>query len=96
MSSKLGYLDMDAPGQRKADQQSTKLTLGQGGATRRVVLHPGALHSLLQNEPDAEHRERVCSCSVRLHCVRTGLVPGRPVCVTTQDNLSHALHKTCC
>ena len=64
---------MDASGQRKADQQSTKLTLGQGGATRRVVLHPGALHSLLQNEPEAEHRERVCSCSDRLHCVLTGL-----------------------
>ena len=73
MTSKLGYLDMDAPGRRKADQQSFKLTLGQGGATRRVVLHPGALHSLLQNEPDAEHRERVCSCSVRLHHMLTGL-----------------------
>ena len=64
---------MDTPGQRKADRQSFKLTLGQGGASRRVVLHPGALHSLLQNEPDAEHRERVCSCSLRLHCVLTEL-----------------------
>ena len=73
MSSKLGYLDMDAPGLRKSDQQSVKPTLGQGGSTRRVVLHPGALHSLLQNEPAAEHRERVCSCSVRLHRELTGL-----------------------
>ena len=57
--SKLGYLDMDVSGKRKADQQSSKLSLGQGNGSRRITLHPGTLHSMLQNEPSAEQRERV-------------------------------------
>ena len=62
--SKLGYLDMDISGQRKASEQSSKPTLGQGKGSSRVVLHPGTLNSILRREPHAEQREKVQHASL--------------------------------
>ena len=82
--SKLGYLDMDVSGQRKADQQPSKLPLSQGRGSRRVTLDSGTLHSILRKEPYAEQREKVQhqpswhTCGKA--CVNNGMLYIRQAC----------------